>query len=321
MLKVFDLSDISKYRSELMGWAIVWIMMLHFTFITIKPLGFIAQYGFAGVDIFMLVSGFGLYFSLDNNNNLRAYFKRRVIRIFPTYYLIGIIPSLIIFHDNLPNYIFRYSTIGFWTNSLYWEWYIPSIVILYLIAPIFKKALDSRHITTITFIAIAFLSVSYIIVSHEFVNDKDPHFFLLYRTPEFIFGMICAHWTQKKTAVKIYYIVMAIGIPFFISLFPKHHEIYNYKYLSLAFLLPFFTTSLITLSKMIRQINPILSIIGKASLEIYLIQAIFFEAIITEKFKINQTWHDAITVTLLITCILLGITIHRILDKYVLPRM
>ena len=54
MLKVFDLSDISKYRSDLMGWAIVWIMMLHFTFITIKPLGFIAQYGFAGVVIFML---------------------------------------------------------------------------------------------------------------------------------------------------------------------------------------------------------------------------------------------------------------------------
>ena len=51
----FSIKDISTYRSELMGWAILWIMMLHFTFNQIKPLGFIAQYGFAGVEIFMFV--------------------------------------------------------------------------------------------------------------------------------------------------------------------------------------------------------------------------------------------------------------------------
>lgn len=66
---LFSLQDISKYRSELMGWAIIWIMMLHFRFIHIKPLGFLAQYGFAGVDIFMLVSGFGLYYSLEKTTN------------------------------------------------------------------------------------------------------------------------------------------------------------------------------------------------------------------------------------------------------------
>ena len=58
---LFSLQDISKYRSEL--------MMLHFRFIHIKPLGFLAQYGFAGVDIFMLVSGFGLYYSLEKTTN------------------------------------------------------------------------------------------------------------------------------------------------------------------------------------------------------------------------------------------------------------
>ena len=55
----FHLKDISTYRSELMGWSILWIMLLHFTFNQIKPLGFIAQYGFAGVDIFIFVSGLG----------------------------------------------------------------------------------------------------------------------------------------------------------------------------------------------------------------------------------------------------------------------
>ena len=47
MKALFEIKDISTYRSELMGCAIVWIMMLHFTFTQIKPLGFVAQYGFA----------------------------------------------------------------------------------------------------------------------------------------------------------------------------------------------------------------------------------------------------------------------------------
>ena len=80
MKKLFELNDISTYRAELMGWAIVWIMMLHFTFNQIKPLGFIAQYGFAGVEIFMLVSGLGLYYSLEKNNKIIPYFKRCVHR-------------------------------------------------------------------------------------------------------------------------------------------------------------------------------------------------------------------------------------------------
>lgn len=320
MNKIFCISDISKFRSELMGWAIMWIMMLHFTFITIKPLGFIAQYGFAGVDIFMLVSGFGLYFSLDNKGNIGSYIRRRLIRIFPTYYLIGIVSSLIIFHDNIPTYLFRYSTIGFWSNGIYWEWYIPSIVALYFVAPILKKTIDNGYNIVISTIIVLLLVISFIIVSQEIVNAKDPHFFFLYRTPEFILGMICASWSKKGTTNKYFYYTLVLGIPFFMFLFPKHHEIYNYKYLSLAFLLPSFIVFFTTFSKIIKPINPILYTIGRASLEVYLIQAIFFEAIITGKLKIDDAWHDAITIALISTCILLGILSHWIINKYILTR-
>ena len=316
----FCISDISKYRSELMGWAIVWIMMLHFTFITIKPLGFIAQYGFAGVDIFMLVSGFGLYFSLDNNNSIHAYIKKRIIRIFPTYYLIGIFSSIFIFNDNILSYFIRNSTIGFWTNGIYWEWYVPSIVVLYLFAPIIKKAIDNSYNIMISSIAILLLMISFVIVSHEFVDAKDPHFFFLYRTPEFIFGIICASWTKNGITNKYFYYTLILGIPIFIFLFPKHHEIFNYKYLSLAFLLPSFIVFFATFSKIIKPINPILSTIGRASLEVYLIQSLFFEAIITRKLTIDDTWHDAITIVLILTCILLGILVHWIINKYILVR-
>lgn len=315
MTPAFNYTDISKYRSELMGWAIVWIMMLHFRFIHIKPLGFVAQYGFAGVEIFMLVSGFGLYYSLDKNNNIGQYFKRRILRIFPVYYIIGGFASIVLFHDDIFTYLFRCSTIGFWIGGPFWEWYVPSIVALYMVAPLLKKVIENNRMSFIALMCILIIVASYYVVANEIVGAKDPHFFLLYRIPAFIFGMICAYWIKNETSVRYYYILLLIGIPCFLLLFPFHHVIYNFKYLSILFLLPVFTIIFITLSKYLKIINLVLSTIGKASLEIYLIQAIFFNAIISGLFVVPSAWHDVITIGLIITSSLLGILVHKIIDK------
>ena len=163
MNKLFTIKDISTYRSELMGWAILWIMMLHFTFTQIKPLGFIAQYGFAGVEIFMLVSGFGLYFSLNKNSNISHFYKKRLLRIFPTYYILGIFASTLLYHDTIISYLYRYTTIGFWIGGVYSEWYIPSIVILYLFAPFLKKLFDWKLLYIIAVVCCICLIISYIL--------------------------------------------------------------------------------------------------------------------------------------------------------------
>ena len=76
-----------------------WIMILHFVFYSIVPLGFVAQYGYAGVEIFMFVSGFGLYFSLDKNPSLLIFYRRRLLRIFPTFPTYYIIRSINEFLD------------------------------------------------------------------------------------------------------------------------------------------------------------------------------------------------------------------------------
>lgn len=311
----FELKDIATYRSELMGWAITWIMMLHFTFIQIKPLGFIAQYGFAGVDIFMMVSGLGLYFSLDKDNHIGHFYRKRLVRIFPTYYILGIIASFILYNDTIIRYLFRYSTIGFWIGGPYWEWYVPSIVALYLIAPFLKKLIDERPLFLISCLTIIIWGISYIIVAKEMIEAKEPHFFLLYRIPTFIFGMICAYWIKIGTSIKCFYIIMLLGVPCFVFLYPLHHEIFNYKYFSMVFLLPLLIFFIIIITKSIQKINPIIIAIGKASLEIYLIQSIIFHAIDTSQLVITPMWHDTITVALIISSILLGIFSHWIIEK------
>ena len=315
MRKFFDIKDISIYRSELMGWSIIWIMMLHFTFNQIKPLGFVAQYGFAGVDIFMLVSGLGIYYSLHSNHNLLQFYKKRLLRIFPTYYILGLFASILLFHDNIIEYLCRYSTIGFWTGGIYWEWYIPSIVILYLLSPIIKYIIEKKYFILLFCLCICIIVLTYFIINKRGILGL-LHFFFLYRIPAFILGMVCAFWIKNNISTKYYYLFLLTGIPVFCYFFPQHHQFYNYKYFSLLFLLPLFTLFFIQISKHINFINPIIRMIGNASLEIYLVQSLFFYAIIIDKLiEIPPMWHDAITLSLIILCSIIGIIIHWAINK------
>ena len=321
MGKFFTIKDLSNYRSELMGWAILWIMMLHFTFTQIKPLGFLAQYGFAGVDIFMLVSGFGLFYSLEKNSHIIPFYRKRFLRIFPTYYFLGIFASILLYHDNAITYLFRYTTIGFWTGGVYGEWYIPSIVFLYLLTPFIKKLYDRKLYIIIILIGCLCLIASYIIVANNYINKGEPHFFLLYRIPSFLFGMACAYWVKNGFSDTYYYYILIAGIPFFIYLYPHHHEIYNYKYFSTVFLLPIFTSLFIVISRHCPPINPIISKIGQASLEIYIIQGMFFHAISTGIITMSTEYHDIISILLIILSSCLGITVHWLIDKTGITRI
>ena len=311
----FDISDISTYRSELMGWAILWIMMLHFTFTQVKPLGFVAQYGFAGVEIFMMVSGFGLFYSLEKDGNAPRFYKKRLLRIFPAYYFLGIFASLLLYHDSLPEYLFRYTTIGFWTGGLYAEWYIPSIIVLYLLAPLFKKLCNRRGLVLLCIISLLILAATYILVAGEYIEKGEPHFFLLYRIPAFLFGMVCAYWVKQGVSPKYYLCILIIGLPIFACLFPHHHEVYNYKYFSLVFLLPLFVLCFLSCSHFLPLLNPVISELGKASLEVYIIQGMFFHAILTGLITVPAQWHDCCTAGFIILSSLLGIAVHWLIDR------
>lgn len=315
----FNNEDISTYRSELMGWAILWIMMLHFTFIQIKPLGFVAQYGFAGVDVFMFVSGLGLFYSLNKDCRVLNFYKRRLLRIFPTYYIIGFFINLVVTHDSFGTYLLRYSTIGFWTGGIYADWFIPSIIALYLIAPLFYYIIEKKWFWLIILIATTILLISYFLADKTILDRS--HFFLLYRIPAFIFGMICAYWIKNDKPTHYFFFILLVGLPFFIYFFPLQHQFYNFKYFSLAFLLPFFVLCFVIISKYLTIISTLISKMGQSSLEIYLIQSIFFSLVISGKTASFENYHDILTILMIIISTLLGIVSHCLIEKFVTQRL
>lgn len=65
---------ISKYRTRIMGCAMIAIMLFHQPFFYSNPLvDFFHLYGFWGVEVFLFVSGFGVVYSL-RKNSLKQYY-------------------------------------------------------------------------------------------------------------------------------------------------------------------------------------------------------------------------------------------------------
>lgn len=312
---MFNIGDISKYRSELMGFAILWIMTFHFSFTQIQLFDLFAKNGYGGVEIFMLVSGYGIYCSLEKENSLYQFYKKRFLRIFPIYYIIGITDSIIIFHDNFVSYLFRYTTIGFWTNGCYADWYIPTVIILYLIAPFLKCLFDLRK-TYICFIgALLFILLSFFLADGIFIDRA--HYFMVYRVPAFIFGMFCADWVKHGIDSRYYYAAAIVGLPLFFYLYSRYQIVYNYRFLSFLFLMPTIVLSAILLRHYanIQFINHTLSKMGKASLEIYLVQGFVYHLIIYKIFDFTESYHDIQTIGCIIISSLLGYYIHCIWEK------
>ena len=89
-------NSLSLYRSELMGVAILMIMFFHiekFHAVSEHPLisqsilyQFI-QNGNSGVDVFVFLSGMGIYFAWSKRPELLSFYRKRVLRLLPTYSL------------------------------------------------------------------------------------------------------------------------------------------------------------------------------------------------------------------------------------------
>ena len=75
-------SLLSKYRTELMGFALLWIAFVHAQMWFRNPiLQAFKLTGQGGVDIFLFLSSFGLYYAYQKKEPYFTYLKKRLLRI------------------------------------------------------------------------------------------------------------------------------------------------------------------------------------------------------------------------------------------------
>lgn len=138
---------LSTYRNLLMGLAAIGVFVMHF--IVQGVLAFpspikkietvLLLWGSSGVDVFCLLSGFGLFYSLEKNPKLSQYYKKRVIRVYVPFLLITIPGYLFFLKISIKKCLIKWTTLYLWVSGNDGTWFVSFIIVMYLLSPIIYK--------------------------------------------------------------------------------------------------------------------------------------------------------------------------------------
>lgn len=325
-------ADITKYRSSLMGIAMLSVFLFHSMGDWMPPfIHNIAANGAIGVDVFLFLSSIGLTYSITKNPSVTAFYKRRVLRIMPTYWFIMTCVYLFVFiltavHIMPDNYyriprsfwefIQAYTTIGYWIrDGLFYLWYIPAILLLYILFPFVHKLFVVSKWTYLL-----------CLIPDTILTFCPPdiawyHNCLLYRVGIFLWGGIFSiEYLQRVRTIKAWkiYIVGACAMLFYII----RMQLGIAPFPRLVEEVCFFVTLpciLICLTLLFRYkiINLSMGFVGKISLEFYLIHEFvmrFMETISNVIFKMSPLVQKLMT---LVITLILAYMVHIIISKVV----
>lgn len=192
--------SIGAHRNAIKGLAILWVVYFHALLGLSGFLSEVQKIGYGGVDLFMFLSGFGLFYSLEKDGDICRYFRRRCERLLPSYlpfclvWLCVMIPffgvgkatAVRIITGNL--FMF-----GFFADAPVINWYIGVMALTMLLAPLFHAWLKGGShglLRGLALVALCFaVGLSYI---------GKGQYMAFSRLPVFVLGMMFAMPSEKK---------------------------------------------------------------------------------------------------------------------------
>ncbi len=274
-----------QYRNELMGIATIFILLGHTIFYShgVISYGFLTDIitlGYSGVDIFLLLSGFGLVYSMKKNSIIEFY-KRRTIRILPS--VIGIICIYC---------LCNYKSVGlYYFNPLFWYqryWYLGFIIIAYLLFPYLYKFLTLNRTKELWYMLVGFslITLTFMYYQNMAINCN-PYMCSISRIPIFCIGSCIAMKKYPLLENKYFRIsTLLIGVllllPFYILNDLGGNTTFTTYYHFVLIIPPmlYYLCKIIEKSSILTRTS--LSTIGKYSLEIYLIQVTIMPRLISQ---------------------------------------
>ena len=206
--------SISGERHGLMGIAIIIVMLYHWRMLGSCSL-VVKWYGYFAVELFLFLSGFGIYYSLTKASGVRQYYNRRFWRIIPTCIVSGII-FLWVHHEALPK-LYSFSSVYPWLAFFGLDvWYIRTIVIYYLMAPVIYHLMQRLRYPLLGITL--YSAIGYMLLS--FVSMKQCHFdffvettviWSIKRFPAFLAGMYIAHKAGRGGTLAVLSIMAIMG--------------------------------------------------------------------------------------------------------------
>lgn len=131
-----------------MGLAITGVMLSHILNHTAQPYILAQLSRLIHTPGFLFLSGFGLYYSFQRNDNVIQFWNKRLKRIYIPYLMYSSWLFLILFLFRkctllqLGGYI---TTLSYWFEGNYYAmWYIPISILLYFLFPLFYKLINNN---------------------------------------------------------------------------------------------------------------------------------------------------------------------------------
>lgn len=288
-LKEIELADISRYRGELMGIAILLVVLFHVGLSRSDPFFGLRRMGNIGVDIFFFLSGMGLWYSWLKTPSVAHFYKRRLLRIYPTWLVVA---TLFYLPDYLGGRKFSSSLLDligditinwdFWIHAELTFWYIPATLMLYVFAPCYMKLIRKHPIYRWLVVAMMAwcIIVQYITPVHEVLGHLEIFWS---RVPIFFIGINCGEWVRQKhrlEASSLWLILLLFAMSFASCVYLEQNLHGRFPlFLERMLYIPMTLTGILLLNRAFSLASGWLlrglTFIGSLSLEVYLIHAHF----------------------------------------------
>ncbi len=286
-IKDIELANISKYRAELMGVAMLFIILFHVSLPRWDAFYGLRRMGNVGVDMFLFLSGIGLWFSWMKVPSYKHFYIRRFLRIYPAWFIIACLYYIPRFHGaSLGAWVDLIGEItinwDFWLRGELSFWYIPAIMVLYIFAPSYMQ-LIKRHpvyrwlpiIMIMWCILVQYVTPIHLALGHlEIFWSRVPIFFIGINMGEMV--------RQKRTmdGTSIWMILLMFVMTLASSIFLEQNLHGQFPlYIERMLYIPLTITSILLLNRVFRclpsWVNKSFAFVGALSLECYLIHLHF----------------------------------------------
>ena len=311
---------VSRYREELKGIAILWVVYFHSPLVLPGAWDTLRAIGYGGVDIFLFLMGMGLFRSLSNGEELRSYASRRLWRVLPAYLPLLLLWMAVMF----PGYglspvqaargvLGNLTMVGYWIQTpKVFNWYANAQFLFFLIAPVCYAVLVRSRKPAYALALLLAISAG---VGTANIGLKQM--MAVSRLPVFLLGMAFGmDWriSRRRGFVRAAYAVaLALGLALLVYGLRLGDGVlidYGLYWYPFALITPGLCVGLAygwtKLAGMSRFFRP-LRMVGESSFEIYLINIWMVE--LAKGGHLTDTWA---WIGLCIGNVLLGMGYHRL---------
>ena len=326
-MKNIELSWLSKHRSPLMGFAMLIIVMFHVCGMRHETLWLcLARCGNVGVDMFLFLSGIGLWFAWSKRPDFSHFYLRRYRRIYPAWLIVAAvyyIPKCIDGKIDI-----GYTILELLINWGYWErqelnfWFIPTILAFYAVAPLYMRLIQ-RH-PQYRWLPVAFMLLSLLINYWLPLRQCLGYLEIMFsRIPIFLLGINMGEAVKSNhkidgSTVWLLLIIFAMSLFACVNFedglrrrFPLFIERWAY--------IPLSVTMMILLSWLFehtpKMLLRFLAFLGTISLELYLIHVEF----VLKNVKPYHLGYWLTLMTVLVISIILAWILNKTVEKITSP--